>query len=72
MAMAEALRTVIEDDEGYSRDEARKRLGSISKQTLLELERQGRIRAVRLGRRVVYPRSEIVRLLSATDGNHND
>jgi excisionase family DNA binding protein len=69
MVMAEALRTAIADDEAYSRGEAQKRLGDISKQTLLELERQGRIRAVRLGRRVVYPRSEIVRLLSANDDN---
>jgi excisionase family DNA binding protein len=54
-----------EDDEAFSRREAMRRLGNVSKQTMLELERQGRLRAVRIGRRVVYPRSEIVRLLAA-------
>jgi excisionase family DNA binding protein len=67
MVMAEALRAVIEDDEAYSRRETQRRLGGISKQTLLELERQGGIRAIRIGRRVLYPRSEIVRLLAADE-----
>jgi excisionase family DNA binding protein len=55
------------DDEGYSTTEARRRLGGISKQTLGALVREGKIRVVRAGRRVIVPRSSIVAFLNAND-----
>jgi len=57
----------IEDDEGFSTTEARRRLGGISKQTLGGLVREGKIRVVRAGRRVIIPRSSIVQFLNADD-----
>ncbi len=67
MGSTDLLRIAVEDDEAYSTAEARRRLGNISKQTFGELVRQGRIRVVRAGRRVLVPRSSIVAFLSSND-----
>jgi excisionase family DNA binding protein len=70
MMTAERRHSEIADDAAYSTVEARQRLGGISKQTLRELVRQGRIRVVHAGRRVLVPRSEIIRFLSPDHGDH--
>jgi excisionase family DNA binding protein len=57
-------RQAIEDDEAYSRTEAMRRLGNISKQTFRQLVRSGQLRVRHAGRRILVPRSSIVAFLS--------
>jgi excisionase family DNA binding protein len=57
-------RQAIEDDVAYSRTEAQRRLGNISKQTFRQLVRSGQLRVKHAGRRILVPRSSIVAFLS--------
>jgi len=52
----------------YSPTEAAQLLG-IHRGTIYNLERRGEIRIIRLGRRALIPRSEIDRILTATESS---
>lgn len=63
---------VVEDDEAYSGEEARRRLGNIGRTTFHEMVRRGDLRVVRIGAKVLVPRSEVVRLLALVTNDAHD
>lgn len=51
------------DKLAVSRNEAARRMGDVSVRTIIRLEKAGKIRTVRCGKRVVIPLTELQRLL---------
>jgi hypothetical protein len=50
--------------------ETREALGGIGRTALWELDKSGQIRGVKIGRRKLYPASEIDRLVTELAGEH--
>jgi hypothetical protein len=55
----------------YNSEDARRALGGISRTTLWKLEKLGKIRPVECVRHKLYPRSELIRFLSANLAGRN-
>lgn len=55
------------DRAAYGQSEASRLLGGVTRQHLANMEKAGKLRTVRLGRRVLIPATEIARLLGELD-----